>query len=55
MLCLSMVFTSHNLQLYNAHGSRENSLLVEPSTSSSAQLQAVATIVAHEISHQVII
>ena len=25
---------------------------MEPSTSSSAQLQAVATIVAHEISHQ---
>ena len=48
----AMVFTSHNLQLYNAHVCRENSLLVEPSTSSSAQLQAVATIVAHEISHQ---
>jgi len=31
---------------------RENSLLVEPTTSSNAQLQAVATIVAHEISHQ---
>jgi len=31
---------------------RENSLLVDPSTSSNAQLQAVATIVAHEISHQ---
>ena len=31
---------------------RENSLLVDPATSSNAQLQAVATIVAHEISHQ---
>ena len=31
---------------------RENSLLVESATSSNAQLQAVATIVAHEISHQ---
>ena len=31
---------------------RENSLLVETGTSSNAQLQAVATIVAHEISHQ---
>ena len=52
MQCLSVVFTSHSLQLYIAHVCRENSLLVEPSTSSSAQLQAVATIVAHEISHQ---
>jgi len=31
---------------------RENSLLVERTTSSNAQFQAVATIVAHEISHQ---
>lgn len=31
---------------------RENSLLVDPLIASGAQLQAVATIVAHEISHQ---
>ena len=31
---------------------RENSLLVEEATASNAQLQAVATIVAHEVSHQ---
>ena len=32
---------------------RENSLLVDQATASNAQLQAVATIVAHEVSHQV--
>jgi len=31
---------------------RENSLLVDQATASNAQLQAVATIVAHEVSHQ---
>ena len=31
---------------------RENSLLVDKATASNAQLQAVATIVAHEVSHQ---
>jgi len=31
---------------------RENSLLLDPATASGAQLQAVATIVAHEVSHQ---
>ena len=31
---------------------RENSLLLDQATASNAQLQAVATIVAHEVSHQ---